>query len=57
MTTGGAARARRLLEDFSWSTRTIGSRSTQWKAYLEFCGHEVRSIVPVNENQLVAYVR
>jgi hypothetical protein len=29
MTTGGAARARPLLEDFAWSTRTIGSRSTQ----------------------------
>jgi hypothetical protein len=56
MTTGGAARAWRLLEDFAWSTRTIGSRSTQWKAYLEFCGHEGRVIVPVNEGQLVAYV-
>jgi hypothetical protein len=29
MTTGGAARARRLIEDFAWSTRTIGSKSTQ----------------------------
>jgi hypothetical protein len=29
MTTGGASRARRLLEDFAWSTRTIGSRLTQ----------------------------
>jgi hypothetical protein len=56
MTTGGPSRARRLLEDFTWSTRTIGSRSTQWKAYLEFCGHEGRAIVPVNEGQLVAYV-
>jgi hypothetical protein len=56
MTNGGAARARRLLEDFAWSTRTIGSRSTQWKAYLEFCGCEGRAIAPVNEGQLVAYV-
>jgi hypothetical protein len=56
MTTGGAARARRLLEDFSWSTRTIGSRSTQLKAYLQFCGHEVRAIVPVSDEQLVEYV-
>jgi hypothetical protein len=56
MTTGGAARARRLLEDFSWSTRTIGSRSTKWKAYQEFCGHDGLAIVPVNEGQLVAYV-
>jgi site-specific recombinase XerD len=56
MTTGGAAQARQLLEDFAWSTWTIGSRSTQWKAYLEFCGHEGRAIVPVNEVQLVAYV-
>jgi hypothetical protein len=56
MTTGGAARARRLLEDFASSTRTIGTRSTQWKAYLEFCEHKRRAIVPVNEGQLVAYV-
>jgi hypothetical protein len=53
MTTGGAARARRLLEDFAWSTKTIGSRSTNWKAYLDFCGHEVRTIVPVKGGQLV----
>jgi hypothetical protein len=56
MTTGGADQARQLLEDFAWSTRTIESRSTQWKAYLEFCGHKERAIVPVNEGQLVAYV-
>jgi integrase len=54
MTTGGA-RARRLLEDFAWSTRTIGSRLTQWKASQEFRGHEGRAIVPVNEGQLVEY--
>jgi site-specific recombinase XerC len=52
---GGAARARRLLKDFAWSTGTIGSRSTQWKAHLEFCGHEWRTTVPVNESQLVSY--
>jgi hypothetical protein len=56
MATGGAARDRRLLEDFAWSTWTIVSRSTQWKAYLELYGHEGRAIVPVNEGQLVAYV-
>jgi hypothetical protein len=57
MTTEFAARARRLLEDFAWSICAIGSRSTQWKSYLEFFGHEGRAIVPVNEGQPVAYVR
>jgi hypothetical protein len=56
MTTGGAARAWRLLEDFAWSTRIIGSRSTQWQAYPEFCEHDERAIVPVSEGQLVSYV-
>jgi hypothetical protein len=56
MTTGGAARARRLLDDFAWDTRTIGSRSTQWAADVEFCGLERRAIVPGNESQLLAYV-
>jgi AcrR family transcriptional regulator len=56
MTTGGAARARRLLDNFAWGTRTIGSRSTQWAAYVEFCGLERRAIVPASESQLVAYV-
>jgi hypothetical protein len=56
MTNRGAARARRLLEDFAWFTRTIGSRSTQWKACLEFCGNQGRAIVPVKEGQRVAYV-
>jgi hypothetical protein len=35
MTTGGAARGRRLLDNFAWGTRTIGSLSTQWAAYVE----------------------
>jgi hypothetical protein len=56
MKSGGAARARRLLEDFAWSRRTIGSRSTQWKAYLNFLGLEERSIETVKEGQLMAYV-
>jgi hypothetical protein len=56
MPNGGAARAWRLLEVFAWSTRTIGSRSTQCKACLEFCECEGRAIAPVNEGQLVVYV-
>jgi hypothetical protein len=56
MATGGADRARRLLDDFSWGTRTVGSRSTQWAAYVEFFKQERRALVPVSESQLLAYV-
>jgi hypothetical protein len=56
MTTGGADRARRLLDDFALDTRTVGSRSSQWAAYVEFCKQERRALVPVSESQLLAYV-
>jgi hypothetical protein len=56
MKTGGGARGRRLLDDFAWGTPTIGSRSTQWAAYVEFCGLERRAIVPAYESQLLSYV-
>jgi hypothetical protein len=56
MTTGGGDRARRLLDDLAWGTRTGGSRSSQWAAYVEFCKQERRALVPVTESQLFAYV-
>jgi hypothetical protein len=52
MTNDIAAQARLLFKDF---TQTIGSRSTRYNAYLEFCGHAGRAIVPVNEGQMVVY--
>jgi hypothetical protein len=57
MTTGGSGRARRLLDDFAWGTRTVGSRSSQWAAYVEFFKQERRALVPVSESQLLFYVR
>jgi hypothetical protein len=53
---GGAIRARRLLEEYAWSARTIGARESQWQCYRMFCLAEGRALAPVPEQKLVAYV-
>jgi hypothetical protein len=56
MGNGGAIRARRVLEEYAWSARTIGAGAWQWKCYRMFCLAEGRAMAPVTEQQLVAYV-
>jgi hypothetical protein len=58
MTTGGADRTRRLPDNFAWEKkRPVGSRSSQWAAYVEFSKQERLAIVSVSERQMLAYVR
>ena len=52
----GAERLGRLVQDSAWSTRTMEARSSQWRAYLEFCTDEGRSALPAAEGSLLAYV-
>lgn len=44
------------MQDSAWSTRTLEARSSQWRAYLEFCTDEGRCALPASEGSLLAYV-
>ena len=48
--------AAELVHDFAWSDRTTASQNSQWKCWVEFSTQEDRSVLPITEAKLVAYV-
>jgi hypothetical protein len=54
--TPGARRERSLVDGYAWSSRTMQTRGSQWRCYVEFCECNGRSIMPVTEANLLDFI-
>lgn len=45
-----------LVKEYAWSSRTLRSRGSQWKAWLAFCIEDDRTPLPVTEAHMVAFI-
>lgn len=51
-----SAKARELVRDYAWSGRTLSTRSSQWRAWVEFCETETQNPLPISEAHLVGFI-
>jgi hypothetical protein len=56
LSTPGARRVRELVAWHAWQSRTVQTRGSQWKCYLSLCDQDCRSVIPVTESHLLAYI-
>ena len=49
-------RSTELLTKYAWSSRTIRSRTSQWKTWVDFCTADARPVLPVTEAHLLAFI-
>jgi hypothetical protein len=54
--TPATARVTELLQSYAWSGRTLGSRTSQWFCWLEFCAADGHDAIPVTEAKLLGYI-
>jgi hypothetical protein len=52
----GARRVRALVEGYAWNPRTIQTRGSQWRCYVEFCERDGRNVMPLTEANLLAFI-
>lgn len=55
-TTGGGEEAARLLSEFTWAQSTWTTRASQIARWMRFCDEDMRSPLPAEEGDILAYV-